>query len=158
MAAQLPDSIIINGSPMDLYSNPLEEYWVKTKKQRPHFYKLISCQRGYVATWEIKEMQLFLNEISGSYIKRILFFAHKKIRYSTVILFPRSKGKPVKANWFTGKLRIPSGPMTMYEHSGYDSRFEKEIIITVDKGNILKTVSLDYTHQRLTTHPSDILR
>jgi len=154
MAAQLPDLIILNDMQMDLYTNPLEAYWVKKKK--PLFYKLISCHRGYVATWEVKDKQLFLKEVNGSYLKRFfLFVTRKKARYSIHQLFPKAKNKMIKAEWFSGKLRIPSGPMTMYEHSGYDSRFESEIIITVEKGNVLKTVSLDYTHQRLVAHPID---
>jgi len=153
MAAQLPDFIILNDVQMDLHTNPLEEYWAKfKKKKRPVFFKLISCQRGYVALWEVKDKQLFLKEVNGNFLKRFFFFGRKKARYSIQQLFPKSKGKLVKAEWFSGKLRIPSGPMTMYEHHGYDSRFESEIIITVERGNILKTVSLDYTHQRLITH------
>src|SRR6478752_5797833 len=145
MAAQLPDLIILNGIQMDLYTNPLEEYWAMPKKKRPLFFKLISCQRGYVATWEVKDKQLFLKELSGYFLKRFFLFGRKKARYSIKQLFPKSKGRMIKAEWFSGKLRIPSGPMTMYEHSAYDSRFETEIIITVERGNILKTVSLDYT-------------
>jgi len=155
MAAQLPDLIVLNGAQMDLYTNPLEEYWRKSKKKKPVFFKLISCQRGYVATWEVKDKQLFLKGVEGNFIKRFFLFGRKKAKYSIHLLFPKSKGKRVKAGWFSGKLRIPSGPMTMYEHHGYDSRFENEIIITVEKGNILKTVSLDYTQQRLITHTID---
>jgi hypothetical protein len=51
--------------------------------------------------------------------------------------------------WFSGKLRIPYGKMTEYVHEGYSSHFEKELIITVEKGNIIKEVMLDYTQQRL---------
>lgn len=155
MAAQIPDILILNGNLMDLYSNPLEEYWIKLRKRKPQFYKLISCQRGYVATWEIRDKQLFLNEVRGNYLKQLLFFIRKKSKVSLRDLFSKSKGNPVKAEWFSGKLRIPSGPMTMYEHKGYESRFEKELIITIEKGNVLKMVSLDYTHQRLITHPAD---
>ena len=55
----------------------------------------------------------------------------------------------VLANWFSGKLRVPAGNMTQYEHFSYNSRFEKEIIITVDKGQVIKMVTLDYTQQKL---------
>jgi len=153
MAAQLPDIIILNGVQMDLYSNPLEEYWINSKKKKPLFYKLISCQRGYVATWEVKDKQLFLKEVDGNFVKKVFLFARRKAKYSIQQLFPKSRGRMVKAEWFSGKLRIPSGPMTMYEHSGYQSRFESEIIVTVERGNVLKSVSLDYTQQRLITHP-----
>ncbi len=155
MAAQLPDIIIINGKQLDLYSNPLEEYWSKSRKRKPSFYKLMSCHRGYIATWEIKDKQLFLLEVRGRFLRRILFFFRKISRFSIRNLFRKVSSQGIKAGWFSGKLRVPSGPMTMYEDNGYDSRFENELIITVEKGNVIKMVSLDYTQQRLTTHPAD---
>ena len=57
--------------------------------------------------------------------------------------------KLVKASWFTGKIRIPIGKMTMFEDRGYDSRFEKEQIITINRGEILKSVTLDFMEKRL---------
>jgi len=52
-------------------------------------------------------------------------------------------GGSVKAIWFSGKIRVPDGKMMLYEHKGYGSRFEKEIIITIDKGNLKKIVTMD---------------
>jgi hypothetical protein len=150
MAAQLPDIIILNEKQMDLFTNPLEQYWISKKKKRPRFCRLISCQRGYIATWEIKDNQLYLNQVEGSYVRRVFFFWRKIARYSIARLFPRSKSSGVMASWFSGKLRIPSGPMLMYEHYGYGSRYEKETIITVDHGKVIKQVMLDFTNHKLT--------
>ena len=145
MSTQLPDRILKDGEWMDLYSNPLEQYWIATHKTRPAFYPRFNCKRGYVATWEIKENHLFLNDIVGSFEKRIFFFVKKSVSCSLKWLFLKlsKKHKLVKASWFSGKLRIPLGKMMYYEHSGYDSRFEKEQIITVYHGDILKVVILD---------------
>ena len=57
---------------------------------------------------------------------------------------PKAKNKLVKATWFSGKIRIPIGNMTMFEDRGYDSRFEKEQIITINRGEIIKSVTLDF--------------
>jgi hypothetical protein len=55
----------------------------------------------------------------------------------------------VRASWFSGKLRIPQGKRTLYVHHEYDSRFEREMVITVEQGNVIKTVVLDYVGQKL---------
>lgn len=149
MAAQLGDVILIEGEKMDLYTNPLEEYWTKKKKKRPAFYPLDSCRRGYIATWEVKDNQLFLRSIEGNMEKRILFIGRKSVKCSIRTIFSKADHKGIKAEWFSGKLRIPNGKMTQYEHSGYDSRFEKELIITVDQGNVIKKITLDYTQRTL---------
>lgn len=150
MAAQLPDVIIINGEKMNLYSNPLEEFWISRKKERPAFCTSSICKRGYVATWEITNDQLFLKDIDGNYETQSLLLAKQKLKYSIQVLFSKPSDKGVKAEWYSGKLRIPGGNMTMYEHNNYDSRFEKETIITVEYGVVTKTVTLDYTQQTLT--------
>jgi hypothetical protein len=150
MSIQLPDKILKDGEWMDLYSNPLEQYWIAARKKRPAFYPRFNCKRGYVATWEIKGNQLFLNDIVGNFERRFLFLK-KSASCSLKWLFPKlaRQHKLVKANWFSGKLRIPLGKMLFYEHSGYDSRFEKDQIITVEHGEILKVVILDNIQHEL---------
>jgi hypothetical protein len=148
MAAQLPDKISFNGEELDLYSNPLEQFWTNTKKVRPPFISSSECIRGYVAGWEIRDNILLLKEIDGSYERKFIFF-RKPTKYSLRKLFPRSKNRPVRANWFSGKLRVPIGSMTMYEDSGYDSRFEKEYIITIHEGEVVKVVTIDFKKKSL---------
>jgi hypothetical protein len=148
MAAQLPDRVLLNGEYLNLYSNPLEQYWISLNKKKPAFQVFPNCKRGYLADWEIRSEQLFLTGIEGTYKVNFIFFK-KLFRYTLKTLFRRSKNKLVKAKWFSGKLRIPLGKMTLYQHAGYDSRFEKELIVTVDKGNVIKTVTLDFTKRTL---------
>jgi hypothetical protein len=92
---------------------------------------------------------LLLRALDGNIARSSFFFWKKFIPYTVDMLFPRSGGRTVKANWFSGKLRIPRGSMTRYDHHGYNSRFEKETLITVERGNVVKTVTIDYTSQRL---------
>jgi hypothetical protein len=145
MAAQLPDKVLVEGEQWDLYSNPLEQYWIRQFKKRPDFYPLPNCKRGYIALWEIRNNQLSLKSIDGNFEKRSLFFGPEQARYSLKEFMPKAKNKPILATWFSGKLRIPKGKMTLYEHQDYGSRFEKETIITVEKGNVTKAVTIDYT-------------
>lgn len=148
MAAQLPDRILLHGEFCSLYSNPLEQYWGGGGHKRPAFQATPECRRGYVADWEIRQEQLFITGIEGTY-KRNFFFFRTIARYTLKTLFPRKQTPLIKAKWFTGKLRIPQGKMTMYSPTGYDSRFEKEAILTVENGNVIKSVMLDYLQRTL---------
>lgn len=148
MAAQRPDIIIKNGEKFDLYSNPLEEFWIKHKLNRPDFCAEAYCKRGYVATWELCDDQFFLVNIEG-YFNKYTRFGKKIVRYSLYTLFPENGTKPIYANWFTGKLRIPHGHMIQFSPNGYDSRFEREVIISVDHGRVAKEAVLDYVNRTL---------
>jgi len=48
------------------------------------------------------------------------------------------KDGKVFAFWFTGKLTIPKGKLIKYIHMGYMSKYEKEHIITIKKGLLVK--------------------
>ena len=156
MAAQRPDIIIVNGRKFDLYSNPLEDFWAKYNTKRPDFCQESYCKRGYVATWEIHNGQLYIANIEGYFNKHTLF-GKKTVRYTMFTLFPESRKKPVCADWFSGKLRIPQGSMTQYAPTGYDSRFEREIIISVDRGNVTKEVVLDCSNRKVIAHSESAL-
>jgi hypothetical protein len=149
MAAQLPDIIHIHGEKMDLYSNPLEPYWQLKSKRRPSFLWSSMCKRGYIATWELLDKQLILRNIDGNIKRRSFLFWSKIMRFTLKMLFPKSGTGGVKANWFSGKIRIPHGKRTLYVHNEYDSRFEKEMVITIKQGNVIKIVMLDYENQQL---------
>lgn len=157
MAAQLPDAIALNSKWMDLFTNPLEAYWEKTGKQKPEFNTLETCKRGYIASWSIRDNHLILTDIDGDYYASGFFFNKKLTKITLNKIFPKAGKQGVMANWFSGKLRIPAGSMTQYEHRDYNSRFEKEIIITVEKGKVLKMVTLDYTKQKLIVNLENFL-
>jgi len=149
MSAQIPDILILDGTKMDLYSNPLEPYFDLYSIKRPAFQATETCKRGYVATWELHNHLLILRGIEGSVQISSLFFWKKIIPYTWKMLFPQVQSNGVVASWFTGKIRIPQGNKLFYVHHAYDSRFEREIIITIDKGEAIKTVELDYTQHKL---------
>lgn len=149
VSAQLPDRIFVRGKWLDLFTNPLEQFWQLTHKKRPSFCTRYNCTRGYVAKWDIKDNELYLLSIEGNFFKRNLFFQRKRIACTLNSIFRKSVYHPVKAFWFSGKLRIPQGQMLEYEHEKYNSRFEKETIITVEKGNIVKSVTINNKEHEL---------
>lgn len=152
MAAQVPDKILLEDELKDLYTNPLEQYWILHRKKRPVFCSCDGCRRGYVATWAIQNQELFLKSINGEARKTTLFFGSKLIPYSLKNLFPLAGQKPVKAVWYSGKLRIPIGNMSRFEDNDYDSRFEQDLIITVEQGNVIRTVTLNNAEHALIIH------
>ncbi len=149
VSAQLPDKIFIEGKWLDLFTNPLEQFWLNAHKKRLSFCTRYNCLRGYVAKWDVKGQELYLLSIDGNYFKRNLFFKKKRVACTINNLFRKSAYHPVKASWFSGKLRIPQGKMLEYEHENYNSRFEKETILTVEKGNITKSVTIDNKEREL---------
>jgi hypothetical protein len=158
MAAQLPDIIVINGVRQELYSNPLEQFWIVKKIRRPFFLASTICKRGYVATWEIIDKHLVLKDIEGQFEKRYLLFWRKICSFSIRNLFKNISVKDEIASWYTGKIRVPIGKRIWYVHKDYESRFEKEMILTVDHGKIIKTIVLDYTHETLTVTTRELFQ
>lgn len=149
MAAQLSDILILDGLKMNLFSNPLESYWDLYPKKRPAFQTSKNCRRGYIATWELCDSLLILRDVEGNITKRNFIFWKKIVPYSWRLLFPKVKSGGIVASWFTGKIRIPQGNSMIYVHNGYDSRFEREMIISIDKGKVIKKVVLDNKLQKL---------
>jgi hypothetical protein len=147
MSEQLADKIILDGVEMALYSNPLEQYW--TGRKKPDFLVTPECRRGYVATWEILDEELFLKDITGLLKPSFMHLRFRLTPCTLKRLFPASKRKPVKAVWFTGRLRIPDGKMTRFDDHDYDSRFERDIIITIDEGSVIRRVILDNAEHAL---------
>jgi hypothetical protein len=149
MTAQIADIIYLQNRKMHLLTNPLELYWIRNNKDRPEFVPTETCKRGYVATWEIKDEQLFLKKIEGTYLRTNFFLAKKPVSYSLKNFFSLRKTDDIRASWFSGKLRIPVAKMTQYVDSNYDSRFEKEQILTINNGEVVKNITLDFTHRKL---------
>jgi len=91
-----------------------------------------SCWRRYVGTWEIKDKKLYLINIKGMY--KLL------------------DSQPLFSDWYSGVLTIPQGEMLEYVHSDFLSVYEKEIQITIDKGNVTKAVVADNRKSKITEY------
>ena len=126
MTAQVSEKIIIDDEEYILLSEPLESYLKKRelKFDVPH----TACWRGYVGTWELQDKELYLIGFYG------------KVKGEEVdlnFLFPDTSF--VKADWFTGLLRIPIGDMIQYVHGDFDSVYSDEMYIEMEHGKVVKT-------------------
>jgi hypothetical protein len=147
--AQEPDKIVYEEKVRALFANPLEDYY-KSGRKRPPF--MISPNtissgnwRGYVATWKIFDDTLYLQHVES-------WIGGRKAT------LPRLFGKKVrngrvKATWFSGELRIPDGKQLQYVHMGYGSVYERDIILTIEKGRITNKAAIDNTQRQL---PSEL--
>jgi len=127
MCVQDKDSIIVKGEKYCLYTTPLDSYWTK-RKPKPKI-RLLStaCWRGYVATWEIFNANLYLVNIKYNAID-----GDEGLDY----LFPQNTGK-VKADWYTGELQIPIGNR-LYQERMEDPVYDSDWFIRIKKGKVIR--------------------
>lgn len=133
MTAQMPDRLVHRGRVRPLYSNPLWDYLRRLPKSiRPVFFWTTSANwRGYVATWEIIDSQLFLTGIEG-----LVKNGDGSLDDASLARCFPWRHHPINANWVTGDLRCPEGRQRFYVHAGFASQYERDRIICVKRGRI----------------------
>ena len=135
--AQIPDQIIIDGRTERLFTEPLQGAFHINKRLETNIGEYMSpgyCSaswRGYVATWEVRNDELFL-------VKVVVDPCSDKIPVPLNKLFSDSTTH-IKAIWFTGILKVPQGKQIEYHHMGYESRYESYLYLEVEKGNVLRS-------------------
>ncbi len=145
---QAPDKLIHKGKLFNLFASPLESFY-KGDKSRPKF--MIEPrtwhsdnQRGYVATWEVRDNFLYLVEIE-SWICEPPSSDNCKRADLKELFGERYQDGRVKAEWFSGELRMPEGKVLQYVHMGYVSLYERDTILTVESGKIVGEKMIDNT-------------
>lgn len=138
--AQVPDTIRIDGEEHELNTNPLSAHLESVRWERPENIVISSANwRGYVASWEVKDEQLLLIDVTvllggavrGDYVKKSILTE----------LFPSSP-TGVPADWYSGALIVPQGEITSYVHMGYDSSYESYQVLRVDAGRVTEHLKL----------------
>ncbi len=135
MTAQVPETLIHNGTEYALCVEPLNKY---IKQQRPDIrfaWNDTSCWRGYEGTWEIKDGKLYLVDLVGCLRGDKQYPPNDPDLFAK--LFPDSVGTGLFADWFTGQLRCPFGEMLEYVHAAYASTFEHELLIDISNGVVV---------------------
>lgn len=121
MTAQIHELLILNGEETSMAFCPLlpenDPRIVELTDDEIDCENIIlstACWRQYLGTWEIKNDKFYLLNIDGR--------------------FKLADDTPVFADWFTGTLKIPQGKRLEYVHMGYESVYEKEVQIRIEKG------------------------
>ena len=103
--------------------------------------------RGYHGEWKIKNGRLYLVFMSARIPKKASKGGHLLqsdgdcVRVGLDYFFPGKK--EVFAEWFSGEIRIPTGKMLAYIHMGYESIFEKDLIIEFKDGIMVSEKEVD---------------
>jgi hypothetical protein len=145
--AQSPDKLIYKGEKFALFANPLQDYYHSFSPADSTIYPNFDtggitsystgCWRGYIATWEIKNDTLYLIKIEDCSDEGKTFDLTK-------IFSSKVKKGRVKADWYSGELRIPKGKMVEYVHMGYMSKYERELTLEIEKGVLLYAEEFKY--------------
>ena len=134
--AQTPDKLIYNGKKYSLHSNPMESYFKKFPNKRPES-EIMSTGlwRGYIATFEVKDGQLYLKDIE---IEIRVKEDNGEYKYSSKSVlnevFPNQE--LIKIDWLTGLLVLPEGNLINYIHMGYASTYEHYVLLEFENGNL----------------------
>ena len=89
-----------------------------------------ACWRGYKGLWAIEEGSLYLYAVKD--------VGDNPTPASTLI---EGATYPIKADWFSGTLRIPRGEPIIWRY-GFNRLYEKEIRITIEKGEVVGESSI----------------
>ncbi|MCD6375440.1 MAG: hypothetical protein J7L94_07915 [Caldisericaceae bacterium] len=92
-------------------------------KKYPGILYSTACWRKYLGTWEIKQGRLYLNDIVGR--------------------FKKLSDEPIFAEWFTGEIVIPRGPMVQYIHMGFGSKYQKELHLKIENGVVVEEILVE---------------
>lgn len=127
MTAQSMETIYINGKKRYMISEPLG-FYLDTIDNPPEFFPPNSgCWRGYYGRWKIKDNRLYLTGLDA-----YVAIDGKIEEVGKDYLFPDQR--TVFAEWFSGDIRVVMGKEIQYVHMGYESIFEKELILQIENG------------------------
>jgi hypothetical protein len=151
--AQEPDVLIYNSKEYKLFSNPLESFYTDKETRpkflvRPHTTSTANW-RGYVATWKLENDYLYLINIDAWLCEA----ADCQKAELKELFRDKEHDERVRADWFSGELRIPDGAMVEYVHMGYDSTYEREIILTIQSGQLISEKVIEHSKRVIPSQP-----
>lgn len=153
--AQYPDNLIYKGKTYALFTNPLESFFEKYPEKRPiGGISSTALWRGYVATFEIRDNQLFLKDIEIEVEKEGSETFDYEWKSVINEVFPDSAQR--KIDWFTGIIVLPHGKLVNYVHMGYGYTYKKYLLIEVENGNYKQ--ELRFNHRQYTSFKKSNMR
>jgi len=142
--AQFPDKITYKNTQYKLLTNPLEPFFNEFPEKHPET-EIISTAlwRGYVASFEIINNELFVVDIEIQYKPEAPDNDHD-LQWKSVMdeVFPEQKR--VKADWFSGILVLPFGDLIKYKHMSYASVYKNYILLEINNGSLVKERRLNH--------------
>lgn len=132
---QVKETLKYDGKEYAIYELPLSPWLAEYPKKRKHFTSICSaCWRGYHGTWKISEKTLFVDELTQADFETKIALDD----FFSTDFFPLEKG-PIKAEWFTGVIRLGDGKK-LKDGMGWFPLgivYEKDIYFTIKKGTVV---------------------
>tara|TARA_X000000368_G_C22707528_1_gene569549 strand:+ start:105 stop:539 length:435 start_codon:yes stop_codon:yes gene_type:complete len=138
MTAQLKEILIYKGNKVGMATEPLAPY-LKNRKDINFSFRSTACWRGYFGTWELRDKKLFIIALKAC--------TDEYRNYEVDLNYLFSGKNEVLADWFSGEIRIPQGKMLQYVHMGYQSIFEKDLMLKFKKGILIDERVIDKVEQ-----------
>lgn len=130
MSAQMHDKIWFEGKSYPLAATPLGGYFKQNPDARPVYTSMDSgCARGYVAEWEIRADKLYLTGME--------MICRTDSTFASI--FPSASTEGVFADWVSALLVCPHGELIRYDHAGFASVYEFELLFSVENGLVMRT-------------------
>ena len=147
--AQFPDRLRIDGTEQNLFAQPISQLFEQDPalEKRLARYKTRGCTAawlGFLGTWEIRADRLYLVRLVANPcddtpadipLSRVVRSADSSF-FSR--LFAADNHDPVFADWFSGELRVPQGEQIEYIHMGFESRYERYLVIRIERGVVVE--------------------
>lgn len=134
MSAQFREALHFGDKKLGMCSEPLEAYFAANGVRPDIRFNITALDRGYVGEWKIDDGKLYLTGIWGELNGAPGPGDLGDIPALTIEhIFPGSGGC-VFAEWFTGTLRCEDGKRLRYLHFGYNSLYERDIFLEIERG------------------------
>jgi hypothetical protein len=130
VTAQMSETLLYEGQKLSMMGSPLGEYFSLSGYWPPFRAQSTALWRGYVGTWEVREGRLYLIAIRAQ--------LEDGTTVTLETLFPGYPDR-VFAHWFTGELRVPQGRVINYVHQGYQTQFQADLFLYLEKGMLIST-------------------
>jgi hypothetical protein len=139
MTSQLPETLMIDGESLDLFTTPLAS-WLAQQGLRIGSGRVASiCARGYRGLWQIKACRLRLRDVAAFGAEsRLSLPSGPRSEVSLRAIFPATSG-PVPADWFTGTLRCPLGRRLTRHRDEFGAPFARDLMIDIEAGQVTRT-------------------
>ncbi len=131
MTTQASDRIWYMGGLRPLYSDPMNRDLLAAGGLSIS----TANHRGYVANWKIDDGELFLVDFE----------------YSGTSLSIPIGDLPVRAEWFSGELRVQDGNTVRdVPDEQYGATYQRQIVLEVERGTVVSSKIVEYQPSRFT--------
>lgn len=142
--AQIGERLVWNGEVVELFSEPLSlnDSLYKGVSERLSGLGSTALWRGYVGSWTIENDSLFLDSIcqrSRSSSK----MSFEKVDIRDLTSGYKMENSRIFASWVTDTLRVVSGECVNYVHMGWESTYEKEWNVVVERGVVKNIIAFN---------------